>query len=303
MNKTEHSLGGQKAALWGAKSPTADTSTDPLFMKQGGQYYWYHNDHLKTPQVMTTSSGAVVWKAKYSSFGKATVDPSSTVDNPLRLPGQYEDAETGLHYNWFRYYSPDTGRYISTDPIGFLGGLNLFRYAANNPLNTYDPFGLLVAGGAVITVTAEAVGLPATAIGGSVVFAAAAVGYGSYQITSWLIKDTWLDGGIGELIYDMTHDSDGDDNSPRARSRDFTDQVRNNPDSQKCRSLARKIENLREEIFGKRIPDLENNPCNLPERIGPGEQLRDTIRGHRKLLHRQLRRLRELEKRYDKECK
>jgi RHS repeat-associated protein len=91
---------------------------------------------------MTTSSGAVVWKAKYSSFGKATVDPSSTVDNPLRFPGQYEDAETGLHYNWFRYYQPIIGRYLRSDPVGFLGGVNFFTFVQNNPGRFYDPFGL-----------------------------------------------------------------------------------------------------------------------------------------------------------------
>jgi RHS repeat-associated protein len=89
-------------------------------MKIGAAYYWYHNDHLGTPKMMTTSSGAVVWKAKYSSFGKATVDPSSTVVNPLRFPGQYEDAETGLHYNRFRYYNPEDGRYICVDDLDFL---------------------------------------------------------------------------------------------------------------------------------------------------------------------------------------
>ena len=53
--------------------------TDPLFMKIGSQYYFYHNDHLGTPQKMTSISGAVVWSAKYSSFGKAEVDTDSTV--------------------------------------------------------------------------------------------------------------------------------------------------------------------------------------------------------------------------------
>jgi RHS repeat-associated protein len=96
-------------------------------MGLGGQYYWYHNDHLGTPQMMTTSSGAVVWKAKYSSFGKAEIDPVSTVVSPLRFPEQYEDAETGLQYNWMRYFDAKIGRYLQDDPIGLLGGdINLF---------------------------------------------------------------------------------------------------------------------------------------------------------------------------------
>jgi RHS repeat-associated protein len=119
-------------------------STDPVFMKIGTDYYWYHNDHLMTPQMMTTSSGAVVWKAKYNSFGKATVDSSPTVDNPLRFPGQYEDAETGLHYNYFRYYNPETGRYLRVDPLRWVGGINFYPYALSNPVIKYDPEGNIV---------------------------------------------------------------------------------------------------------------------------------------------------------------
>jgi len=59
-----------------------------------------------------------------------------------RFPGQYYDAETGLHYNRFRYYDPSIGRYVSADPIGQLGGVNLYSYVSNNPVNWFDPFGL-----------------------------------------------------------------------------------------------------------------------------------------------------------------
>lgn len=59
-----------------------------------------------------------------------------------RLPGQYYDAETGLHYNWHRYYDPATGRYLTPDPIGLEGGINLYSYALQNPVNYIDPFGL-----------------------------------------------------------------------------------------------------------------------------------------------------------------
>ncbi len=57
-------------------------------------------------------------------------------------PGQYYDAATDLHYNWHRYYNPETGRYITADPIGLEGGINLFTYASNGPVNSIDPNGL-----------------------------------------------------------------------------------------------------------------------------------------------------------------
>ncbi|MCV5632456.1 RHS repeat-associated core domain-containing protein, partial [Escherichia coli] len=60
----------------------------------------------------------------------------------LRLPGQYYDEETGLHYNLFRYYAPECGRFISQDPISIRGGLNLYRYAPN-PISWIDPLGLI----------------------------------------------------------------------------------------------------------------------------------------------------------------
>jgi RHS repeat-associated protein len=65
------------------------------------------------------------------------------VENPFRFPGQYYDQETVLHYNYFRYYNPQTGRYMTPDPIGLEGGVNPFAYVANDPANWIDPYGLL----------------------------------------------------------------------------------------------------------------------------------------------------------------
>jgi RHS repeat-associated protein len=110
-------------------------------MKIGADYYFYHNDHIGTPQKITSVSGAVVWSARYSSFGEASIEVG-TVTNNLRFPGQFYDAETGLHYNYHRYYDPKTGRYLSADPIGLIGGINLFAYVQDNPLKFADPKGL-----------------------------------------------------------------------------------------------------------------------------------------------------------------
>lgn len=112
----------------------------------GTSIYTYHTDRLGTPQAMTNSSGAIVWQADYEPFGKANV-AVATVENNLRLPGQYFDRETGLHYNYFRDYDPTTGRYIEADPIGLEGGVNLYTYVGGDPMGQIDPNGLASIGG------------------------------------------------------------------------------------------------------------------------------------------------------------
>ncbi|HEX7025711.1 MAG TPA: RHS repeat-associated core domain-containing protein [Gammaproteobacteria bacterium] len=137
-----------------------------------GDVYYVHNDHLGTPQAMTDQSQTVVWRAQYDPFGLVTVneDPDNDlveVVNNIRYPGQYFDSETGLHYNWNRYYDPVTGRYITSDPIGIIRSYNnpqfqvaiaigalketgfageelnhLYGYVNQNPLYWVDPYGL-----------------------------------------------------------------------------------------------------------------------------------------------------------------
>ena len=126
-----------------AGTPPSVTSTLAL--------YYIHNDHLGTPQVLTDENGQVVWRAVYNPFGSATVNEDVDGDGNRvtfnkRFPGQYYDQETGLHYNYFRYYDPQTGRYITSDPIGLAGGLNTYAYVLNNPLSYIDPYGLWAIG-------------------------------------------------------------------------------------------------------------------------------------------------------------
>jgi RHS repeat-associated protein len=109
-----------------------------------GEMYYYGNDRLGTPQILTDSTNTVVWEGYYKPFGEAEVNPNSSVVNNFRFAGQYYDEETGLHYNWHRYYDPRMGRYLRADPIGVLGGINLFLYAENNPINLIDFYGLEV---------------------------------------------------------------------------------------------------------------------------------------------------------------
>jgi len=103
-------------------------------------------DHLGTPRQARLTSGSAVWRWESDGYGTspANEDPDSngqpTTVN-LRFPGQYYDEESGLHYNWHRYYVPRLGRYLSSDPIGIEGGNNTFAYANQNPLTYTDPTG------------------------------------------------------------------------------------------------------------------------------------------------------------------
>ncbi|PVL83820.1 hypothetical protein C4797_19840 [Salmonella enterica subsp. enterica serovar Weslaco] len=108
------------------------------------QVWYYHTDVTGTPQEVTAADGTLVWAGYIRGFGENAADISNSgayFHQPLRLPGQYFDDETGLHYNLFRYYAPECGRFVSQDPIGLNGGINLYAYAPN-PLSYIDPLGL-----------------------------------------------------------------------------------------------------------------------------------------------------------------
>jgi len=108
----------------------------------------YHVDHIGTARELTDENGSVVWRARYTAWGQTagadTAGASEQVwpsPQPLRFQGQYHDLETGLYYNRYRYYDSHFGRFVSKDPIGLEGGLNVYQYAPN-PTQWIDPLGL-----------------------------------------------------------------------------------------------------------------------------------------------------------------
>ncbi|MEO7985614.1 MAG: RHS repeat-associated core domain-containing protein [Gemmatimonadales bacterium] len=114
-------------------SPEADPAS--------GRSYFIFSDQIATPVRVEDAAGHEVWRARTAPYGATDVAPDSAVDVSLRYPGHHADAETGLHYNRFRYYSPELGRYLQSDPLGITGGLNLYAYPAS-PLGTVDVRGL-----------------------------------------------------------------------------------------------------------------------------------------------------------------
>ena len=107
-----------------------------------GRAYLVCSDQVGLPQWIEDSEGAVVWMAAdVDPYGGIRVAEGNLVDYNLRFPGHYFDAATGLHYNRFRSYSPELGRYLQSDPIGQSGGINLYAYVTN-PLVRVDVLGL-----------------------------------------------------------------------------------------------------------------------------------------------------------------
>ncbi|WP_370389323.1 RHS repeat-associated core domain-containing protein [Snodgrassella alvi] len=103
---------------------------------------YYHTDVNGAPEELTDEDGHIVWACSYQLWGKPIQEiEHSQIQQNLRYQGQYLDRETGLHYNTFRYYDPDIGRFTQPDPIGLLGGFNLYQYAPNG-LMWIDPWGL-----------------------------------------------------------------------------------------------------------------------------------------------------------------
>jgi len=107
----------------------------------GGTNYYYTKDHLGSIRELTDSSGVVQTRYDYDPYGRRT-KISGSLDADFGFTGHYYHQPSALHLAWFRAYDADLGRWISRDPIREEGGLNLYCYVRNNPLNWVDPFGL-----------------------------------------------------------------------------------------------------------------------------------------------------------------
>ncbi len=142
--------GGSGAAIreyvWLENTPLAMLMPNPADPSGEPLVFHLHADHLETTRVITDKSGVVRWSWLAEPWG--TSGPN---ENPagagallfnLRFPGQYFDTESGLHYNFHRYYDPGTGRYTQSDPIGLAGGVNTYAYVGGNPISYTDPMGL-----------------------------------------------------------------------------------------------------------------------------------------------------------------
>jgi RHS repeat-associated protein len=157
-------LTGGATTTWGQSAryiylPTA-SGPMPVAAIYGTKHYAIQSDHLNTPRRLIQSDGQVAWQWAYSAFGDekpttaktrfanaelnqsfgTTAVPAVTFN--LRYPGQYFDAESGLHYNYHRSYSATTGRYTQSDPIGLDGGWNRFVYTDADSINFFDEDGL-----------------------------------------------------------------------------------------------------------------------------------------------------------------
>jgi RHS repeat-associated protein len=117
---------------------------EPLVMMAGAATYYYHADGIGSVIALSNQSGAKVESIGYDPFGNA--NSASIVGNPYLFTGRTYDAETGLYYYRARYYDPRLGRFLSPDPIGHRGGVNLYAYVVNNPVNLVDPTGWAATG-------------------------------------------------------------------------------------------------------------------------------------------------------------
>lgn len=138
---------GEYNSAGGTVQETVWFNGAPVAVLEGTSRYYVHTDHLGTPRVITNGN-TVIWRWQSDPFGSTPPDEDPDGDANLltynlRFAGQYWDVETGLHYNYYRTYDPSTGRYLESDPIGLVAGLNTYSYVSNMPTMRTDRYGLV----------------------------------------------------------------------------------------------------------------------------------------------------------------
>jgi RHS repeat-associated protein len=158
--------------IWLDDIPVAMFTPDPANLSGAPLVFYIHADHLNAPRIVVDKNNASRWQWFAEPFGTTApeVNPSGLgiFTQNLRFPGQYADAESGLWYNYFRYYGSDGGRYTQSDPIGLDGGANTYAYVEGNPLRYVDPQGLLagaLVGGRIGSAVGSRAGPAGSAIG------------------------------------------------------------------------------------------------------------------------------------------
>nr|WP_308613649.1 RHS repeat-associated core domain-containing protein [Massilia mucilaginosa] len=223
---------------------------------------------MATARVITRGSdNKMVWRWDGANpFGEDQPD-----ENPnragnfaynLRFPGQYYDRETNLHYNYYRDFDPQTGRYVQSDPIGLAGGINTYGYVLGNPVSYVDPSGLLVPAPGVVTWAGSAAGTTTAAAGASVAAAGAVgVGIGLGFNSAW---EHFAGQPFGTSIYDWTHPDDPE-MSERSKERA----------RKKFASVA--AANVIAKAQGRNQPHPDDDECDKQEKRD--EMLCDQLRG------------------------
>ncbi|WP_457332612.1 RHS repeat-associated core domain-containing protein, partial [Rhizobacter sp. P5_C2] len=136
--------------VWLRDTPMAMFMPDPANPSGEPLVYFIHSDHLNTPRVVVDRNNQVRWRWLAEPFGTSApeTNPSGlgVFTQNLRFPGQYADQESGLFYNYHRYYVAEGGQYMQSDPIGLAGGsLTTYGYVGGNPLSFVDAQGLQLA--------------------------------------------------------------------------------------------------------------------------------------------------------------